>query len=84
VLFFSPGANLVVVIGLPGLREVVAAVAIPVVAIGGIVASNLRGVLEAGVRYCAVISGINDAPDPGAALRKLLAISASFPVRQRR
>ncbi|MGE5258747.1 MAG: thiamine phosphate synthase [Hyphomicrobiales bacterium] len=72
------------VIGLPGLREVVAAVDIPVVAIGGIAAANLRTVLAAGVRYCAVISGINDAPDPGAALQQLLATSASFPVRQGR
>jgi thiamine-phosphate diphosphorylase len=78
-VFATPTKPESIVIGLQGLQEVVAAVDTPVVAIGGIAASNLRAVLAAGVRYCAVISGINDAPDPGAALRKLLAISASFP-----
>jgi thiamine-phosphate pyrophosphorylase len=83
-VFATPTKPEAVVIGLPGLREVVAAVDIPVVAIGGIAAANLRSVLEAGARYCAVISGVNDASDPGAALRRLQAISASFPVRQGR
>jgi len=83
-VFATPTKPEAVVIGLPGLREVVTAVDIPVVAIGGIGAGNLQAVLAAGVRYCAVISGINDSPDPGAALRQLLAISASFPVRQGR
>lgn len=83
-VFATPTKPEAIVIGLPGLRDVAAAVNIPVVAIGGITAANLREVLEAGPRYCAVISGINDASDPGAALRKLLAISASFPVRQHR
>ena len=83
-VFATPTKPEAVVIGLPGLREVVAAVDIPVVAIGGIAAANLRAVLAAGVRYCAVISGINDAPDPAAALRRLLVISASFPVREGR
>jgi thiamine-phosphate pyrophosphorylase len=83
-VFATPTKPDAVVIGLPGLREVVAAVDIPVVAIGGIAAANLRAVLETGARYCAVISGINNASDPGAALRRLLAISASFPVREGR
>lgn len=83
-VFATPTKPEAVVIGLPGLREVIAAVDIPVVAIGGIVAGNLRMVLEAGARYCAVIAAINDAPDPAAALRRLLAISAAFPVRQGR
>jgi len=71
-----------VVIGLEGLRAVKAAVDIPVVAIGGITPENIRSVLETGVRYCAVISGINDATDPAGALRQLLTLSASFPVGQ--
>lgn len=83
-VFATPTKPEAVVIGMPGLRQVVAAVDIPVVAIGGIAAANLRAVLEAGVRYCAVISGINDAPDPGTALRRLLAASAAFPVGQGR
>jgi thiamine-phosphate pyrophosphorylase len=71
-----------VVIGLKGLQAVVKAVDIPVVAIGGITHASLRPVLETGVRYCAVISGINDAPDPAAALHRFLETSASFPIDQ--
>lgn len=71
-----------VLIGLQGLRAVMAAVDIPVVAIGGITPGNIRTVLETGVRYCAVISGVNDSADPAAALQQLLTLSASFPVGQ--
>jgi thiamine-phosphate pyrophosphorylase len=71
-----------VVVGLKGLQEVAAAVDIPVVAIGGITYASLRPVLESGARYCAVISGINDAPDPAAALHRFLAGSAFFPIEQ--
>jgi thiamine-phosphate pyrophosphorylase len=73
-----------VVIGLEGLRAVAAVVGIPVVAIGGITVGNVREVLATGVRYCAVISGVNDAPDPAAALGRLLAASADFPAGQDR
>jgi thiamine-phosphate pyrophosphorylase len=83
-VFVTPTKPEADVIGLPGLQEVVAAVDIPVVAIGGITAENLTMVLEAGARYCAVISAVNDAPDPAAALHRLLEISAAFPVRQGR
>lgn len=72
------------VIGLRGLSEVVASVNIPVVAIGGITLEAVRPVLAAGARYCAVISGINDVPDPAAALRRFLFESASFPTDQGR
>jgi thiamine-phosphate pyrophosphorylase len=75
----KPGSK---VIGLEGLRAVMAAVDIPVVAIGGITLSNIQTVLGTGVRYCAVISGVNDATEPAAALGQLLTVSASFPVRQ--
>lgn len=61
------------VIGLEGLRRVVAAVRIPVVAIGGITQATAREVLAAGARFCAVISAVNRAPDPAEALRRLLA-----------
>jgi thiamine-phosphate pyrophosphorylase len=67
------------VIGLEGLKAVVAVVTIPVVAIGGISKRNIRQVYETGVRYCAVISGINCAPDPAAALQQLEAILTPFP-----
>ncbi|MEJ2475216.1 MAG: thiamine phosphate synthase [Desulfobacterales bacterium] len=67
------------VVGFEGLSAVVAAVNIPVVAIGGISKRNIRQVHDIGVRYCAVISGINCAPDPAAALRQLEAILSPFP-----
>lgn len=83
-VFATPTKPEAVVIGLKGLQAVVAAVDVPVVAIGGITHAGIRPVLAAGARYCAVISGINDAPDPAAALRRLLAESASFPIDQDR
>ena len=54
---------------------------LPVVAIGGITRANLRSVLRTGVRYAAIISDINAAPDPAAAYRELAALSAEFPVQ---
>lgn len=70
----KPGAA---VIGPAGLQAVVAAVDIPVVAIGGITADNLRQVLACGARYAAVISAINTAADPGAAYREMEAIAGN-------
>jgi thiamine-phosphate pyrophosphorylase len=70
------------VIGVEGLSAVVAAVNIPVVAIGGISKWNIRQTYETGVRYCAVISGINRSPDPAAALQQLEAILTPFPPGQ--
>jgi thiamine-phosphate diphosphorylase len=81
-VFATPTKPEAVVIGMTGLQAVVAAVKIPVVAIGGITRASLRPVLETGVRYCAVLSGINDVPDPAVALRRFLAESASFPIDQ--
>jgi len=48
-------------IGLEGLREICAAVSIPVVAIGGIDASNARACIEAGAAGVAVIRAARDA-----------------------
>ncbi len=70
------------VIGLKGLSAVAASVEIPVVAIGGITLEAVRPVLAAGARYCAVISGINDAPDPALALARFLAAAAALPPDQ--
>ncbi|MEJ5357179.1 MAG: thiamine phosphate synthase [Desulfobacterales bacterium] len=67
------------VIGLEGLRRVVEAVSLPVVAIGGITEASVREVFAAGARFCAVISAVNQAPDPAAALRRLLAACEKFP-----
>lgn len=53
------------------LREVKAAVAIPVVAIGGIDASNVDRVIDAGADAVAVISAVCGAADVRAAAREL-------------
>jgi thiamine-phosphate pyrophosphorylase len=59
-------------LGLEGLSEVCRAVKIPVIAIGGIGADSVAGVLEAGAYGIAVISAVADAPDPRMATQQLL------------
>ena len=58
-------------IGLDGLRDVCAAVTIPVVAIGGIKAENVQQCIEAGAAGAAVVSGIFGVDDPAAASSQL-------------
>ena len=55
------------------LREVKAAVRVPVVAIGGINASNIASVVAAGAAAAAVISAVCAADDPRAAAAELAA-----------
>jgi thiamine-phosphate pyrophosphorylase len=55
-------------IGLDGLREIAAAVSIPVVAIGGIDASNARACLEAGAVGVAVVRAASNTAELSAAL----------------
>jgi thiamine-phosphate pyrophosphorylase len=55
-------------IGLDGLRAIAEAVAIPVVAIGGIDASNARACIEAGATGVAVVRAAADAAEISAAL----------------
>ena len=62
-------------VGLDGLRAVVAAVAVPVVAIGGITLDRIAEVAATGAAAAAVISAVNEAPDPTAAGR---AVAAAF------
>lgn len=50
-----------------------AAVAVPIVAIGGITAANVAEVIRAGADAAAVISAVGSAPDPEAAARDLVA-----------
>jgi len=57
--------------GLDALREVVVAVDIPVIAVGGISAENVEEVLAAGASGAAVIRAISAADDPEAAARSL-------------
>jgi len=57
--------------GLEGLRAIVEAVHIPVVAIGGINEGNVEEVIRAGADGVAVISAVVGAPDIAAAARRL-------------
>jgi thiamine-phosphate pyrophosphorylase len=60
-------------------REAAAAVSVPVVAIGGITASNAASVMEAGASGVAVISALTKAPDPSATAKELVsAMKASW------
>jgi thiamine-phosphate pyrophosphorylase len=61
-------------IGVAGLAAVARAVAIPVVAIGGIQAGNAAAAIRAGASGVAVISAVVGAPDPEAAARVLRGI----------
>ena len=58
-------------IGVDGLRALVAAVSIPVVAIGGMNAENAAVILSAGAAGVAVVSAIVSAPDVEAAARAI-------------
>jgi thiamine-phosphate pyrophosphorylase len=62
-VFRTPTKIDAVVIGLEGLQEIVQAVQIPVVAIGGISLENIGKVVPTGAQYYAIISQINSAPD---------------------
>jgi thiamine-phosphate pyrophosphorylase len=68
--------------GLEGLRDVVVATTLPVVGIGGIVASNATLVLEAGAVGVAVVSAVAAASDPVAATRELAAVVERFRARE--
>lgn len=57
--------------GLAGLRELVAATALPTVAIGGVNAGNAEDVLATGVDGLCVVSEICAAPDPEFAAARL-------------
>jgi len=61
------------VIGLEGLRRVVQAVEVPVVAIGGITPARVASVTAAGAAGVAVVGAIMQALDPTAAVRSMLA-----------
>jgi thiamine-phosphate pyrophosphorylase len=63
------------VVGLASLAEVVRTVRIPVVAIGGIDLGNVASVAQTGVHAAAVISAVQNAPDPVAAGRQ---VNAAF------
>lgn len=60
-----------VVVGLEGLRAVRAAVALPIVAIGGIERDNAGAVLAAGADCIAVVAAVMGAPRPELAAKEL-------------
>jgi thiamine-phosphate pyrophosphorylase len=73
-VFFTPSkASYGEPVGLEALRAVCAAVALPVLAIGGIKKTNLDRVIAAGAGGIAVISAVIAADDPTAAAQDLLA-----------
>jgi len=61
-------------VGLEHVRQIVQAVSIPVVGIGGITAANAQPVIEAGAAGVAVISAVVAADDPRAAAAALRAV----------
>ena len=66
-----------VLLPLDVLAKIKQAVSVPVVAIGGINADNLKPVRVAGVDGVAVVSAIMDRSDPAAAARKLVEVWGS-------
>jgi thiamine-phosphate pyrophosphorylase len=59
-------------LGPRGVRAVAEAVAIPVIAIGGVTAERVPGLLAAGAAGVAVVGAVAGATDPAAATRELL------------
>ena len=69
----SKGDRAAPMLGLDALREIVAAVDKPVIAIGSITADNVASVLETGAHGVAVLSAVVCADDPQAATREIRA-----------
>jgi len=59
------------VVGIEGLRRIVQAVEIPVIAIGDVTADRVADVIAAGAHGVAVIRAVCAAPDPEAAVKEL-------------
>ena len=60
-------------LGLPAFGRLAAAAPLPVIALGGVTAANLRACLEAGAVGVAVLGAVMAAPDPGRAVAALRA-----------
>jgi thiamine-phosphate pyrophosphorylase len=69
----STKAGLPSPIGVDGLAAVCRAVAVPVIAIGGITAERVPELLAAGAYGIAVVGAVSDAEDPAGAARALVA-----------
>ena len=61
-------------LGLDGLAEIAKRTRFPIVAIGGINATNAAATIAAGVDGLSVVSAIMAAPDPEAAARELASV----------
>lgn len=66
------------VIGIDGLKKMLAVATVPVVAIGGIDCSNLSHVLEAGAKNFCMVREFTQAEDPQAALKQILQIYRGY------
>ena len=66
-------------LGPEGVGLVARAVAVPVIAIGGITAERVPGLMAAGVHGVAVVGAVSDAADPGIATKSLLAALGEQP-----
>jgi thiamine-phosphate pyrophosphorylase len=83
-IYETPSHRGVEAAGVRLISAVVAAVSVPVVAIGGITAARVPDVLSAGAGGVAVISAILGAKSPGAAARALREALDAVPLRARR
>jgi thiamine-phosphate pyrophosphorylase len=66
------------VIGLDGMREMLAVATVPAVAIGGITLENLPQVLEAGARNFCMVRPLTLAAEPEKVLKEILKIYESY------
>jgi thiamine-phosphate pyrophosphorylase len=66
-------------LGPDGIGAVAHAIAVPVIAIGGITADRVPALLAAGAHGVAVVGAVSDAVDPAVATRSLLAALESRP-----
>ncbi|MCP4346518.1 MAG: thiamine phosphate synthase [Desulfobacterales bacterium] len=73
-VFPTPTKGDAVVIGIDELHNIVRAVKVPVVAIGGISMENIQQVVETGAQYYAIISDINNSQDIPARLNEFFTI----------
>jgi thiamine-phosphate pyrophosphorylase len=83
-IYETPSHRGVAPAGVRLISAVVAAVSVPVVAIGGITAARVQDVLSEGAGGVAVISAILDAEPPGAAASALREALEAVPLRARR
>ena len=60
-------------IGPAGVAAVAAAVAVPVIAIGGVTPERVAELIDNGAHGVAVVGAVGAAPDPGAATGRFLA-----------